>query len=62
VGAYQSAIDELIGITDARLSRLTRKAAPAQAREAGRDQGVIMTDAQGNQARVFEDGTFEEIQ
>lgn len=30
VGAYQSAIDELIGITDSRLARLTRKAGPAQ--------------------------------
>ncbi len=47
LSSYQGAIDELIGITDARLSRLTRKAEPAQAVPAEARE-VIRFDAQGN--------------
>lgn len=62
VESYQGAIDELIGITDARLARLKRKAAGPQERQSsGQEGGQIMEDAQGNRARVFPDGRIEEL-
>ena len=44
-----------------KLKRETRDRVEAEAQAEAKGDGMIMTDANGNRARVFDDGTFEEL-
>ena len=57
----ESFIDQKVRNIQSKQRELDQDVTPTQEINTGTDQGKIMVDANGNRARVFADGTFEEL-